>query len=175
MLSAQTYSTPKRQTHRLAVQMDNWTWPDQIETREDYPFFENNQGTKIYIAPRRYIIHLTLNHQQNNIENNLEEEISSLKPVITRVHNYRYAPEPLKNLDSIFQLLGQNSGRDIYLYLTNISSQNVLTLAEKMQEYQELPELTIDGENTLEDGHIAYILDQDSVQRTVLELFYQEN
>lgn len=59
--------------------------------------------------------------------------------------------------------------------VTNISSQNVLTLAEKMQEYQELPELTIDGENTLEDGHIAYILDQDSVQRTVLELFYQEN
>ena len=59
--------------------------------------------------------------------------------------------------------------------VTNISSQNVLTLAEKMQEYQELPELTIDGENTLEDGHIAYILDEDSVQRTVLELFYQEN
>lgn len=59
--------------------------------------------------------------------------------------------------------------------VTNIGSQTILDLAEKLRDYQELPELTIDGENTIEDGHVAYILDQDSLQQVILQLFYQKN
>lgn len=36
------------------------------------------------------------------------------------------------------------------------------------------PLLTIDGENTVEDGYWAYYLDPDSLQKTILQLFYQE-
>lgn len=102
----------------------SWVWPDQIDNREDYPYFENKQGTKIFIAPRRYIIQLKKKAGGKNIEEN-PEAISACKSVITPVHNYRYAPEPLKSLVSIFQLLGHNGGKDIYLYLTNISSQKL--------------------------------------------------
>ena len=58
--------------------------------------------------------------------------------------------------------------------VTNIGSQTVLDLAEKLRDYQELPELTIDGESTIEDGHVAYILDEDSLQQVILQLFYRE-
>ena len=58
--------------------------------------------------------------------------------------------------------------------VTNISSQTMLDLAEKLRDYQELPELTIDGENTIEDEHVAYILDEDSLQQVILQLFYQK-
>ena len=62
---------------------------------------------------------------------------------------------------------------DDYL-VTNIGSQAMLNLAEKLKDYQELPELTIDGENTIEDEHVAYILDEDSLQQVILQLFYQK-
>lgn len=58
--------------------------------------------------------------------------------------------------------------------VSNIGSQTVLDLAEKLKDYQELPELTIEGENTIEDGHWAYILDEASLQQVILQLFYQE-
>ena len=62
---------------------------------------------------------------------------------------------------------------DDYL-VTNIGSQAMLNLAEKLKDYQELPELTIDGENTIEEEHVAYILDEDSLQQVILQLFYQK-
>ena len=58
--------------------------------------------------------------------------------------------------------------------VSNISTQAVLDLAEKLKHYQELPELTIEGENTIEDGHWAYILNEDSLQQVILQLFYNE-
>lgn len=58
--------------------------------------------------------------------------------------------------------------------VSNIDSKKVLDLASKLKEYQELPELTINGENTVEDGHWAYILDENSLQQTILQLFYDE-
>ena len=58
--------------------------------------------------------------------------------------------------------------------VSNIDSQTVLELAKKLKNYQELPELTIDGTNTIEDEHVAYILDEDSLQQVILELFYEE-
>ena len=58
--------------------------------------------------------------------------------------------------------------------VSNIGSQAVLNLAAKLRDYQELSELTIAGENTIEDGHWAYILDEDSLQQVILQLFYDE-
>ena len=58
--------------------------------------------------------------------------------------------------------------------VSNIDSQTVLELAKKLKNYQELPELTIDGTNTIEDEHVAYILDEDSLQQVILQLFYQK-
>ena len=58
--------------------------------------------------------------------------------------------------------------------VSNISTQAVLDLAEKLKDYRELPELTIEGENTIEDGHWAYILNEDSLQQVILQLFYNE-
>lgn len=47
---------------------------------------------------------------------------------------------------------------------------------EKLRQLGEAscPLLTIDGENTVEDGYWAYYLDPDSLQKTILQLFYQE-
>ena len=58
--------------------------------------------------------------------------------------------------------------------VSNLGSQNILNMAEYLKSYHEMPELTIDGINTIEEGHVAYILDQDSLQQVILELFYQE-
>lgn len=58
--------------------------------------------------------------------------------------------------------------------VTNIGSQTMVDLAEKLRDYQELPELVIDGTNTIKDDHVAYILDEDSLQQVILQLFYQK-
>ena len=58
--------------------------------------------------------------------------------------------------------------------VSNIGSQAVLNLAAKLRDYRELPELIIAGENTIEDSHWAYILDEDSLQQVILQLFYDE-
>ena len=58
--------------------------------------------------------------------------------------------------------------------VTSIASGTAAEIAGRMQRYTELPLLTIDGENVVENEHWAYHLDQDSLQQTILELFYQE-
>ena len=58
--------------------------------------------------------------------------------------------------------------------VTNIGSGTAVDIADRLQEYTELPLRTIDGENVVEGEHWAYHLDQDSLQQTILELFYQE-
>ena len=58
--------------------------------------------------------------------------------------------------------------------VTNIGSGTAVEIAQRLQEYTELPLRTIDGENVVEGEHWAYHLDQDSLQQTILELFYQE-
>lgn len=58
--------------------------------------------------------------------------------------------------------------------VTDMGSKNFLDLAEKLKSYQEKPELTIDGINQIENEHVAYMLDEDSLQKVVLELFYQK-
>ena len=58
--------------------------------------------------------------------------------------------------------------------VTNIGSGTAVDIADRLQEYTELPLLTINGENVVEGEHWAYHLDEDSLQQTILQLFYQE-
>ena len=58
--------------------------------------------------------------------------------------------------------------------ITDIASGTAVDIADRLKSYEELPLLTIDGENTVEDGYWAYYLDQDSLQQTILQLFYEE-
>ena len=58
--------------------------------------------------------------------------------------------------------------------ITDIASGTAVDIADRLKAYEELPLLTIDGENTVEDGYWAYYLDQDSLQQTILQLFYEE-
>ena len=58
--------------------------------------------------------------------------------------------------------------------ITDIASGTAVDIADKLKTYTEQPLLTIDGENTVEDGYWAYYLDEDSLQETILQLFYAE-
>lgn len=58
--------------------------------------------------------------------------------------------------------------------ITDIKSGTAVDIADRLKSYEELPLLTIDGENVVEDGYWAYYLDEDSLQQTILQLFYQE-
>lgn len=49
----------------------------------------------------------------------------TLKPAISKYHNKTYAPEPLKELTSTFQILHKQEESMVYLHLTNISSQSI--------------------------------------------------
>lgn len=57
--------------------------------------------------------------------------------------------------------------------VTNMGSKTVTEIGQYMKEYTELDLLTIDGESKVEDGYIAYYLDEDSLQQTMLTLFYE--
>src|SRR5699024_12654070 len=85
--------------------------------------------------------------------------VGAMKPQVLALSN----EEVVRVMDAINDYLG-----------TNIGSRTVLDLAEKLRNYQGLPELTIDGTNTIDGEHVAYILDEDSLQQVILQLFYQE-
>lgn len=57
--------------------------------------------------------------------------------------------------------------------VTDMGSKTVAELGQYRKNYTELDLLTIDGETRVEDGHIAYYLDDDSLQQTMLTLFYE--
>lgn len=58
--------------------------------------------------------------------------------------------------------------------ITDIPSGTAVRIADRLKSYAKLPLLTIDGENTVQEGYWAYELDEDSLQQTILRLFYQE-
>ena len=58
--------------------------------------------------------------------------------------------------------------------INDIASGTAVDIADRLKSYTELPLLTIDGENVVEDGYWAYYLDEDSLQQTILQLFYEE-
>nr|QKE54968.1 MAG: hypothetical protein [Parvoviridae sp.] len=90
--------------------------------RNDYPSITNQKGTQIFIAPRRYVIQLQKQPGKDSIHKIQLEEITN---ILRKVHNYQYAPEPLRSVVSTFQLLGATSGHSIFVSLTNISSQKI--------------------------------------------------
>lgn len=58
--------------------------------------------------------------------------------------------------------------------VTNMGSKTVAEIGEYLQTYTELDLLTMEGESKIEDGYVAYYLDEDSLQQTILQLFYQQ-
>ena len=92
---------------------------------------------------------------------------------IRRQRVYLEAVQPKLRALSDDEILRTYDALSDYI-VSNLGSQNILNMAEYLKSYHEMPELTIDGINTIEEGHVAYILDQDSLQQVILELFYQE-
>ncbi len=80
--------------------------------------------------------------------------------------------EQLRGMDPEFAVTAYEELSDYVI--TDIPSGTAVDIADRLQSYAELPLLTIDGENTVEDGYWAYYLDEDSLQETILELFYEE-
>ena len=80
--------------------------------------------------------------------------------------------EKVRNMEPEFAVTAYDALSDYII--TDIKSGTAVDIAERLQNYEELPLLTIDGESTVEDGYWAYYLDKDSLQQTILELFYQE-
>lgn len=56
--------------------------------------------------------------------------------------------------------------------VTDLGSQDILDLSDCLENYQQLELFTIDGEAVVEDNHWAYYLDKQSLQDTILEMFY---
>lgn len=80
--------------------------------------------------------------------------------------------EQVRGMDADFAVTAYDALSDYVI--TDIASGTAVDIADRLKSYEELPLLTIDGENTVEDGYWAYELDQDSLQQTILQLFYEE-
>ena len=80
--------------------------------------------------------------------------------------------EQVKDMDSDFAVTAYEALEEYVI--TDIASGTAVDIAGRLKAYTELPLLTIDGENTVEDNYWAYYLDEDSLQKTILQLFYEE-
>lgn len=77
--------------------------------------------------------------------------------------------EKVRNMASEFAVTVYEKLSDYVI--TDIASGTAVGIADKLKKHTELPFLTIDGENTVEDGYWAYYLDEDSLQETILQLY----
>ena len=59
--------------------------------------------------------------------------------------------------------------------VTNIGGGTAQQVAAKLNQYQEQPLLTIEGESKVVDGYWAYYLDEASLRETIITLFYEKN
>lgn len=59
--------------------------------------------------------------------------------------------------------------------VTNIGGGKAQQIAAKLNQYQEQPLLTIEGESKVVDGYWAYYLDEASLRETIITLFYEKN
>lgn len=57
--------------------------------------------------------------------------------------------------------------------VTTINDLAAAGIAEKLQTYQMRPLLTVDGTSRIVDGYAAFEMDQSSLQKAILELFYE--
>lgn len=58
--------------------------------------------------------------------------------------------------------------------VTDIGSGTASVIFDSLKQYTRLEMLTIAGENKVENGHWAYYLDENSLQETILRLFYEQ-
>lgn len=77
------------------------------------------------------------------------------------------------------QLMQQNENTILKIYdeiqedsVTNVGSKIVLNLFQKMQLYSQEDLMIIEGSAKIENGHIAYYLEEESLQETIKTLFY---
>jgi len=80
--------------------------------------------------------------------------------------------EKLQQQDAEFAAKAYDALSDYMV--TDIGSKTASKVGEKLKQYTQLELLTIDGENLVEDEHWAYHLDEDSLQQTILQLFYEK-
>ncbi len=71
-----------------------------------------------------------------------------------------------KQINELFDSLGN------YI-VTDMKNDLIVSTAEKMKRYEQLDILTIDGELVLGDDLYQYILDEDSLQDVILQLYYE--
>lgn len=85
-----------------------------------------------------------------------------------------------KYLDALSKKLGSLDAESVlrvydsvYEYLvTDMGSQTIVDLVDTMEKYEQLELLTIDGEAVVEKGHWAFYPDKESLQETILQMFY---
>lgn len=99
----------------------SWIWTNQTEGRENWTTIQTKYGNTIYIPPRRYIIKMIA----TDTPLNSNELYDKLIQIIINNHHYRDHPEPLNKLVSHLQILTQNNYQELYIHLTNISSQKI--------------------------------------------------
>ena len=80
--------------------------------------------------------------------------------------------EKVRSMDPDFAVTAYEALEEYVI--TDIASGTAVDIAGRLQSYEKRPILTIDGENVTEDGYWAYYLDEDSLQETILQLFYNE-
>jgi hypothetical protein len=98
-----------------------WMCIDQLQHKEEWPTITTAFGRTIWIPPRRYAILVTTNNIPTAAQKSIP--IANMKDIITALHSYRVAPEPLNRLLSHLQILESEGGQHLYIHLTNISSQ----------------------------------------------------
>lgn len=58
--------------------------------------------------------------------------------------------------------------------VTNMGSGSLVNIFSDMSQYEDLGILTVDGENAVEEGVMAYHLDEKSLQQVMIDLFYEK-
>lgn len=80
--------------------------------------------------------------------------------------------DKLLSTDSVSLLNAYDQCHDYTV--ANMDSGMILSLAEKLKDYTQLPLLTIAGQTALLNDSTAYLLDEDSLTSVIVELFYEK-
>lgn len=112
---------------------------------------------------------LTFVRSRKNVDD--ETNLSRMK----RQRQYLTAlEEKMSQQDEEFAIRAYDAVSDYMV--TDMGSGTVADLGEKMKTYEQLPLLTIAGKSgTDEEGSATYSLDQDSLQQTIVALFYEKS
>ena len=78
----------------------------------------------------------------------------------------RFAVMDAKSISEVYEML------EDYI-VTDMKNDLIVSTAEKMQRYEQLDILTVDGELVIENDLYQYLLDKDSLQDVILQLYYE--